>query len=328
MILISIPPEANGERLDRALAAQLPDLSRSRLKALIEEGRVVHAPLPGLLGASAETLSEASYRVKSGQNFAISLPEPRPAEPVAQALDLAVVYEDEEVIVIDKPAGLVVHPAPGNPDSTLVNALLAHCGDSLTGIGGVARPGIVHRIDKDTSGLLVAAKTATAHEALSRQFADHSVERVYQAFVWGLPSPAAGEIEGNIGRSRADRKKMTVVASGGKHALTRYRLTARYRDIAAKVECRLATGRTHQIRVHFVHRGHPLLGDQTYGRGDHRRQSAKANAGLAEALEGLGRQALHAGVLGFIHPTRREMLRFESPLPEDLRRLQATLEAL
>jgi 23S rRNA pseudouridine1911/1915/1917 synthase len=328
-LLVAIPQDADGERLDRALAAQLPGISRTRLKALIEEGRVTLAPAsPALASSGAETLSDPSYRVKSGQNFAISIPEPRAAEPVAQAIDLAVVYEDEEVIVIDKPAGLVVHPAPGNPDATLVNALLAHCGSGLTGIGGVARPGIVHRIDKNTSGLLVAAKTAAAHEALSRQFAAHQVERVYQAFVWGMPSPAVGEITGNVGRSRADRKKMAVVASGGKTALTRYKVVARYRDLAAKVECRLATGRTHQIRVHFAHGGHPLLGDPTYGKPDRRRPAAQANDGLAETLQGLARQALHAGVLGFIHPTRQTPLRFESALPEDLRRLQATLEAL
>jgi 23S rRNA pseudouridine1911/1915/1917 synthase len=317
--IVAIPAEAEGERLDRALAAQLPDLSRSRLKALIEEGRVRMA---------GETLSEASYRVKSGQNFAISLPEPRAAEPVAQAMDLAIIYEDEEVIVVDKPAGLVVHPAPGNPDSTLVNALLAHCGTSLTGIGGVARPGIVHRIDKDTSGLVVAAKTAAAHASLAKQFAAHTVERAYQAFVWGVPWPAEGAIEGNVGRSRADRKKMAVVEKAGKPALTRYRVEARYRDVAAKLECRLATGRTHQIRVHCAHRGHPLLGDPTYGRPDRRRQAAQDRPGFQAALAALGRQALHAGLLGFVHPTRQSVLRFESPLPADLARLQGFLEAL
>jgi 23S rRNA pseudouridine1911/1915/1917 synthase len=321
-VIVAIPPEADGERLDRALAAQLPDLSRTRLKALIEEGQIC------LATGAAETLSEPSYRVKSGQTFAISIPEPLLADPIAQAMDLAVVYEDEEVIVVDKPAGLVVHPAPGNPDATLVNALLAHCGAGLTGIGGVARPGIVHRIDKDTSGLVVAAKTAAAHESLSRQFAAHEVERLYQAFVWGMPLPASGEIEGNVGRSRSDRKKMAVVTRGGKTALTRYRVLARYRDQAAKVECQLATGRTHQIRVHFAHRGHPLLGDPTYGRDDRRRQATRENDRLAQALEGLSRQALHAGVLGFIHPKSQTTLRFESKLPADLTRLQASLEAL
>jgi 23S rRNA pseudouridine1911/1915/1917 synthase len=318
-VMVAIPPEAEGERLDRALAAQLPEFSRSRLKALIEEGRVRMA---------GETLSEASYRVKSGQNFAISVPEPRAADPVAQAMDLAIVYEDEELIVIDKPAGLVVHPAPGNQDATLVNALLAHCGPSLTGIGGVARPGIVHRIDKDTSGLLVAAKTAAAHASLAGQFAAHTVERAYHAFVWGVPCPAEGEIAGNVGRSRADRKKMAVLESAGKPALTRYRVAARYRDVASRLECRLATGRTHQIRVHCAHRGHPLLGDPTYGRTDRRRQAAQARPGLAEAVGRLGRQALHAGLLGFLHPTKQSVLRFESPLPPDLARLQAFLEAL
>ena len=319
-LTIAIPPEAEGERLDRALAAQLPDLSRSRLKALIEAGCVCMA---------GETLTEASYRVKSGQNFAISLPEPRAADPVAQAMDLAIVYEDEEVIVVDKPAGLVVHPAPGNPDATLVNALLAHCGSSLTGIGGVARPGIVHRLDKDTSGLVVAAKTAAAHDSLTRQFAARSVERAYQAFVWGVPTPPEGEIAGNVGRSRIDRKKMAVLdGTHGKPALTRYRVLARYRDVAAKLECRLATGRTHQIRVHCAHRGHPLLGDPSYGRPDRRRQAAQARPDLAAAVDGLRRQALHAGLLGFEHPTRRTPLRFESRLPEDLARLQSFLEAL
>ena len=263
--------EADGERLDRALARAAAAIYRKHAPqgADREEGQICLLPRE-----LAETLSEqAIYRVKSGQNFAISIPEPRLADPIAQAgiEILAVVYEDEEVIVVDKPAGLVVHPAPGNLDATLVNALLAHCGAGLTGIGGVARPGIVHRIDKDTSGLVVAAKIGggarVAEPAIRRPT---EVERVYQAFVWGMPTPAERRDRRQC-RPQPQRpvaRKWAVATRGGKTALTRYRVLARYRDQAAKVECRLATGRTHQIRVHFAHRGHPLLGDLTYGRDD------------------------------------------------------------
>ena len=307
----TVGAEEAGERLDRFLAARLDGLSRSRIKALIEDGAVT---------AGGATISDPSLRVKAGQTFAILVPEPEPAEPVAQAIALSVVYEDEALIVIDKPAGMVVHPAPGNADRTLVNALLAHCGPSLTGIGGVRRPGIVHRIDKDTSGLLVAAKTEPAIVGLQRQFADHSVARCYEAIVWGVPNPTEGTIEGAIGRHPVDRKRMAMVGRGGKAALTRYKLRRRLGSRASLLECRLATGRTHQIRVHLSARGHALVGDPVYGR-------TRGRAGPLAALH-FPRQALHAATLGFIHPITGSWLEFTAPMPDDMRSLIARLEAI
>lgn len=308
-----------GTRLDRWLADRLPELSRSRLKALLAEGRVA---------LNGTTISDASLRVKPGQTFAVDVPPEAPAEPEPQDIALNVVYEDDDLIVIDKPAGMVVHPAPGNPDETLVNALLAHCGASLAGIGGVRRPGIVHRIDKDTTGLLVVAKTDSAHRGLSEQFAAHTLERAYWALVWGLPNPAKGEIEGNIGRNPNDRKKMAVVKSGGRHALTRYRVVRSFAGGAVSlVECRLATGRTHQIRVHMTSIGHPLVGDNTYSRSRTGR-IAYASAEVREALQTFPRQALHAYLLGFSHPTKGCDLRFESRMPLDINELTSLLEGL
>src|SRR4029077_5636052 len=249
--------EDAGERLDRFLARRLSGLSRSRLKQLIETGRV---------SESGATLSDPSQKVKAGQVFQLDLPPVAPATPLGQAMDLAIVYEDEDLIVIDKPAGMVVHPAPGNPDKTLVNALIAHCGESLSGIGGERRPGIVHRLGKDTSGLLVAAKNDAAHHALAADFAARRIDRHYLAVVWGMPSPREGEISGPIGRHPVDRKRMAVVRRGGKPALTHYRVVAALGLSASLVECRLATGRTHQIRVHLASIGHPLLGDPVYGK--------------------------------------------------------------
>jgi 23S rRNA pseudouridine1911/1915/1917 synthase len=314
-IIIALPADAMAERLDRALARLLPDLSRSRLKALIEQGCV---------STGGQPVREPSTKVKAGQIFAIIVPDPEPASPAAQAMSLVVLYEDQDLIVLDKPAGLVVHPAPGNLDLTLVNALLAHCGDSLSGIGGVLRPGIVHRLDKDTSGVLVAAKSARAHAGLTAQFAARTVERSYRAVVWGAPNPAAGEIDAPIGRSPANRKKMAVVGSGrGKTAITRYRTLARYAGGAASLlDCRLATGRTHQIRVHLTHIGHALIGDAVYGRGPRRA------APVVAAAAGMSRQALHAASLGFQHPVSGAALRFASAPPEDMRDLIASLEAL
>ncbi|MGH7039316.1 MAG: RluA family pseudouridine synthase [Stellaceae bacterium] len=307
-----------GLRLDRLLAQHLPSLSRTRLKGLIEEGRV------SLAGAG---LRDPSFRVRPGQQFTLALPQPEPATPVAQPIPLAIRFEDAHLIVLDKPAGMVVHPAPGNPDRTLVNALIAHCGDSLLGIGGVRRPGIVHRLDKDTSGLLVVAKTESAHQALARDFALRRIERAYAAFVWGVPIPSAGEIAGNIGRSPWNRKKMTVLGEGkGKPALTRYRVVRAYRTEAAWLDCRLATGRTHQIRVHLAHRGHPLIGDPLYGT---RTGRAQAHPGpIGAAIAALSRQALHARLLGFDHPAGGGHLVFESPLPDDLVELKNFLERL
>ncbi|HSE79852.1 MAG TPA: RluA family pseudouridine synthase [Alphaproteobacteria bacterium] len=318
MLGVTIAPEGAGERLDRALAASLaPPLSRSRVKALIEAG---HVRTNG--GA---TITEPSKRVKPGQTFAIFVPEAEPASVRAEALPLDIVYEDADVIVIDKPAGMVVHPAPGNSSGTLVNALLAHCGDALSGIGGVRRPGIVHRLDKDTRGLLVAAKHDAAHRSLAAQFAKHSVERVYTALVWGVPRPKAGEIFGAIGRSRADRKKMAVVARGGRTALTRYRVAQEFAGGAVGLlECRLATGRTHQIRVHFAAKGHPVVGDPVYGRKSARR--GRLSEPAIAAIACYPHQALEAVVLGFRHPASHQEVRFERPLSNELRRLISILE--
>ncbi|MBM3486412.1 MAG: RluA family pseudouridine synthase, partial [Alphaproteobacteria bacterium] len=247
-----------GERLDRFLARALPDLTRTRVKALIEDGRVAEG---------GTTIREPSRRVKPGEAFALDLPPAAEPVPQGEAIALDIVYEDDDLLVLDKPAGLVVHPAPGNPAGTLVNALIAHCGAGLSGIGGVRRPGIVHRLDKDTSGLMVVAKTDRAHQGLAGQFKAHSLARAYLAVVWGLPAPPTGTIEGAIGRDPRDRKRMAVVAGErGKPALTRYRVLRRLGP-AALVECRLATGRTHQIRVHLAERGHPVVGDPLYGGG-------------------------------------------------------------
>jgi 23S rRNA pseudouridine1911/1915/1917 synthase len=292
-----------GQRLDKALA-EASGLSRERIKALMGEGRV-------LLGG--QEVHQASHKPDAGTAFEIRVPAAAPATAQAQDIPLCVVHEDEHLIVIDKPAGLVVHPAAGNLDGTLVNALLHHCRGQLSGIGGVERPGIVHRIDKETSGLLVVAKTNKAHEGLAKQFADHSIERVYFAVVLGLPIPPAGTVSGHIGRSDHDRKKMAVLHDlnkRGKHAVTHYRLIEAL-DGAALVECRLETGRTHQVRVHMASIGHPLLGDPVYGR------TATKFRPLLNQLH-FARQALHAAVLGFIHPATGEALRFESKLPADM----------
>jgi 23S rRNA pseudouridine1911/1915/1917 synthase len=314
---VTIAPEDALMRLDRALQRQLPELSRSRLKQLILDGRVT---------AGNRVLRDPAQRAAAGASLAVSLPPPEDAAPAAQPLALDVRFEDAHLIVIDKPAGLVVHPAPGNPEGTLVNALLAHCGPSLAGIGGVRRPGIVHRLDKDTSGLLVAAKTEAAHRALSHDFAQRRIERAYLALVWGVPTPE-GEIAGNIGRSPANRKKMAVVgAARGKPAATRYRLVRRFGDVAALVECRLLTGRTHQVRVHLAHIGHPLIGDAAYGTRPGKRLARSAGATGDIAL--FPRQALHAARLGFIHPATGERLMFDSEPPSDMRQLIANLELL
>lgn len=317
--LISTPAaraDDAGARLDKWLADLAPELSRSRVKALIEAG---HVTVDGV------TIEDPSARVKPGQSATIEVPEAAAAHPEPQPIPLNVVYEDDHLIVVDKPAGLVVHPAPGSPDGTLVNGLLHHCGAQLSGIGGVRRPGIVHRIDKETSGLMVVAKSDVAHQGLSTQFADKSVERAYRAVVWGMPRPASGEVEGNIGRSPANRQKMAVVKRGGKWALTRYKLLRTFLGGAASlVECRLATGRTHQIRVHMSHVGHTLIGDPVYGSNRNRRRGIPEP--LRVPLAAFPRQALHAYLLGFTHPVTGQALRFESPLPDDMRRLIDLLE--
>ena len=317
-VAISAAPDEAGVRLDRVLALHLPAVSRTRLKRLIEGGRVVHDGAPS---------RDPSLRVRPGQNFVVSIPEAADPVPAAQPLALDIRFEDAHLIVIDKPAGLVVHPAPGNPDGTLVNALIAHCGAGLAGIGGVRRPGIVHRLDKDTSGLMVVAKTEAAHQALSRDFALRQIDRAYAALVWGVPSPPSGEIAGNIGRSPANRKKMAVVGeSRGRAALTRYWVERAFGGKAALVECRLATGRTHQIRVHLAHVGHALIGDPAYGT---RAGRAVAGSGeLGARIAAFPRQALHARRLGFAHPEGGALLTFDSALPGDLHALLTDLERL
>ena len=312
-IEIAVAPGAEGERLDRVLANSLPDRSRSFLKRLIEQGRLQRD------NQACETIVEPSYRVKPGEKFLLDIPEAVEAEPVGENIPLNVVFEDEDLIVIDKPAGLVVHPAPGNPSGTLVNALIAHCGDSLQGIGGVRRPGIVHRLDKDTSGLIVAAKTASAHEGLSKQFSDRSVDREYVALVWGLPSPAVGTFEGNIGRSRRDRKKMSVKLEGGKPARTNYKVEAVYQGGAASLlECRLETGRTHQIRVHLANQGYPVIGDPVYGGGATKTRLDSVGMDAGTLIAKLFRQTLHARLLGFAHPTTGEYHHFKSKIPMEI----------
>ncbi len=298
-----------GQRLDKALA-DASGLSRERIKALLGEGRVL------LAGKAA---AQASLKPAAGAPFEIRVPEAIPAEARAQDIPLAIVFEDEHLVVVDKPAGLVVHPAAGNLDGTLVNALLHHCHGQLSGIGGVARPGIVHRIDKDTSGLLVVAKSDAAHEGLAAQFADHSIERAYLAIVAGHPMPPSGTVRGAIARSSHDRKKMALVEAGrGKHAVTHYRTLERLAG-AALVECRLETGRTHQVRVHMASIGHALLGDPVYGRTPPRIRP------LLNQLH-FHRQALHAAVLGFVHPVTGAAVRLESALPADMAGLLVELK--
>ncbi len=313
-----------GTRLDRFLAERpeivAAHLSRSRIKALIEEGRVA------LRGAAA---TDPARKIAAGDAVALTVPPPEPAAPQAEPMALDIVYEDRHLIVIDKPAGLVVHPASGHESGTLVNALIAHCGESLSGVGGVKKPGIVHRIDKDTTGLLVIAKTDAAHHGLSRLFADHgrtlSLTREYLAFVWGVPDRAHGTIETPLGRHAIQREKMAVVsAARGREAITHWEKLEDY-GVAALLRCRLETGRTHQIRVHMAHIGHPLIGDSTYGAG-FKTKIAKLPQTAREAVEALGRQALHAATLGFAHPITGEEMMFESDLPEDLERLRAALE--
>ena len=294
-----------GWRLDRALAATLPSLSRERLKTLIRSGA---------LERSGTAVRDPATKVRGDERFLLAVPEPEPAHNVPQDIPLRIIFEDEHLLVVDKPAGLVVHPAAGNRDGTLVNALLHHCRGSLSGIGGVARPGIVHRIDKDTSGLLVVAKTDVAHEGLAKQFAAHSIDRRYLAIVSGVPKASEGTIDAPLARSAANRKKIAIVeGSRGKRAVTHWRRLQPLRD-AALVECRLETGRTHQVRVHMASIGHPLVGDPVYGR------SGKTHGNLLRKLQ-FHRQALHAAELGFTHPVTKHRLSFSSPMPPDMQEL-------
>jgi 23S rRNA pseudouridine1911/1915/1917 synthase len=309
-----------GERLDRVLAARIAELSRSRLKALV---------LAGQATIGGETIRDPSQRVNAGEVVALEVPPPEPAEPQPEEIPLKVVFEDDAIVVIDKPRGLVVHPAAGNWTGTLVNALIAHCGASLSGIGGVRRPGIVHRLDKDTTGLLVVAKTDRAHRSLAAQFADHGrsgpLQRGYYAFVWGVPERPKGTIDRPVGRHPHSRDKMAVHPEG-RPAVTHWELLERYpgadgRPAASLLDCRLTTGRTHQIRVHLAATGHPLIGDRIYGSG-FQTKTALLPESARTALGDLGRQALHAYLLGIEHPSGGEYLEFRSELPDDLVCLQ------
>ncbi|MEM9707567.1 MAG: RluA family pseudouridine synthase [Pseudomonadota bacterium] len=333
IIRVEIGPDPPG-RLDKALARDVPEkehLSRSRLAKLIGAGAVTRDGAP---------VEDGAGPVAVGETYAIAIDAPEEIETRPEDIPLAILHEDKDLIVIDKPAGLVVHPAPGTPQGTLVNALLHHLGDRLSGVGGAKRPGIVHRIDKDTSGLLVVAKSDAAHHGLAAQFEAHTVERSYRALTFGVPDPGDPRLRGiagvamedggeirisaALGRHRTDRQRQAVLPSGGRRAVTRVRVRARFGDDAAEVMCRLETGRTHQIRVHLAHIGHGLIGDQVYG--GRRKLSAKAlGAGAAAAVASFPRQALHAATLGFVHPVSGEAMDFTSPLPEDLEGLIETL---
>ncbi len=301
-----------GLRLDKFITQKLPDLSRSRVQALLEQN---------CLSCDGIIISDASKKTKINQQYQITIPEAVPSHIEPQAMDLDIVFEDEHLLVINKPAGLTVHPAAGNHDNTLVNALLAHCGNSLSGIGGVARPGIVHRIDKDTSGLLVVAKHDIAHNFLSAQLANHTLGRTYNAIVWGTPFPPSGTITGNIGRSPTNRQKMAVVKTGGKTAVTHYKTLQNF-SIATFVECNLETGRTHQIRVHLTKIGNPLIGDPTYGQTTQSRLNQNIYKHLPAELRAMllvfNRQALHARELRLIHPNSKKEMVFSCELPRDI----------
>ena len=323
-LAFSAGAETAGRRLDVALTEAARDagldLSRTRIKALLEAGALT---LDGTVAA------DANRKLKGGEALVLIVPQAEEAEPQGEAIPLVIAYEDDHLVVVDKPAGLVVHPAPGHATGTLVNALIAHCGDSLSGIGGIRRPGIVHRLDKDTSGLLVVAKTDRAHRGLAALFADHGrtlpLTRTYVAFVWGRPERVFGTVETPIGRHGADRLRMAVVPEArGRTAITHWRREAELGTQATRVACNLETGRTHQIRVHMAHIGHPVLGDPLYGKG-FATKAAKLGPGARAAVEALDRQALHAAVLGFEHPMTGELMEFESQLPPDLVALEASL---
>ena len=323
--VFQITAPQKGERLDRMLA-QASDLSRSRLKNLILEGAVT---------VGQRTIRDPGHRVNAGDAIIVTIPPDAPAEPQGENIPLSVVHEDDSLIVIDKPKGLVVHPAAGNTTGTLVNALIAHCGASLSGIGGVKRPGIVHRLDKDTTGLMVVAKTDKAHRALSAQFADHgrtgALEREYLAFVWGVPDRPKGSIDAPLGRHPQARERQAI-RPDGREAGTHWELLEKYpgidgKPVASLLACRLETGRTHQIRVHLAHLGHPLLGDDTYGPG-FKTKAVRLQEDARKALQALGRQALHAHILGFQHPKTGDIVRFQSGLPDDLASLRHSLSGV
>ena len=317
-ITVKALDQDGGQRLDKTLAAHVADMSRARLQGLIDGGNVSQNGAP---------VTDSARKVRAGDEFVIVIPPPVAAAPVAQDIALDIVYEDNDLIVINKAADMVVHPAAGNLDGTLVNALLAHCGDNLSGIGGVKRPGIVHRLDKETSGLMVAAKNDKAHQGLSAQLSTRTLKRVYQAVVWSLPSPAHGIVETQIGRSRSNRKKMAVLDGGGKEAITEYQALEAFGILAGLVECRLQTGRTHQIRVHMAHIGHPLVGDPVYGKSAPTRflRQHKVTDDLAQVMQNFPRQALHAAQLEFIHPISEDTISLRADLPPDMQGLIAAL---
>jgi 23S rRNA pseudouridine1911/1915/1917 synthase len=301
------------ERLDRFLAEKLGGLSRNRVKPLIKEGYVT---------LQEEVINDPSRRIRSGETYEITIPEAKDPDPLPQDIPLDIVFEDEHLIVVNKPAPMVVHPAAGNWNGTLVNALLYHCGDSLSGIGGVKRPGIVHRIDKETSGLMVVAKNDAAHHGLAALFEKHDIERTYRAVVWGRVYPLTGSIEANIGRDPHNRKRMAVVQNTGKEAVTHYVMEENFSDIACLVKCNLETGRTHQIRVHMSHLGHSLVGDPVYSRAKLSRTKDLPEE-RQNVIRKFSRQALHAQTLGFVHPVTNKPLKFEVDFPSDLKKLLA-----
>ncbi|WP_431016646.1 RluA family pseudouridine synthase [Bradyrhizobium pachyrhizi] len=322
---VVVAGDEGSARLDRVLAQRSPELSRSRLKALI---------LAGSVTVKDAVVRDPAYHVAKGDTIIIDVPEAAPAEPQGEDIALDIVFEDDDIIVIDKPRGLVVHPAAGHASGTLVNALIAHCGSSLSGIGGVKRPGIVHRLDKDTTGLMVVAKNDQAHQSLTAQFADHGrtgpMERGYMAFVWGVPNRPHGTIDAPIDRHPHAREKMAV-RQGGREAITHFEVLSSFagrdgKPVASLLACRLETGRTHQIRVHLAHLGHPLLGDGAYG-AHFKTKAGQLGAEGKDALTALGRQALHAYLLALEHPRTGEFLHWEAPLPEDLLLLRRALEA-
>ena len=305
------------ERLDKALASAYPEISRARFQKLITDGHV---------SVDGKVATDVGQKLKPGQSLEVTLPPPEPAEPQAEHIPLDIIHEDKHLIVINKPPGLVVHPAAGHASGTLVNALLAHCGESLSGIGGVKRPGIVHRLDRDTSGLLVIAKNDKAHQALSGQFASHgrdgNLQRTYIALVWGVPERGKGTIATRLGRSNSNRQKMAVTKSetNSREAITHYEVVERFGEMASLVRCKLETGRTHQIRVHMAHIGHPVMGDATYGSG-FKSAIARLSAPAKTALNTLNQQALHAETLGFQHPTSRKAMLFSAAPPKPFQQL-------
>ncbi|MEH6949810.1 RluA family pseudouridine synthase [Nitrobacter sp. NHB1] len=337
---VAVSGDEGSARLDRVLAVHNPALSRSRLKSLILAGQVCVAKLSvAKISVAKESINPApvrdpAYHVAAGDTITIDVPPAISAEPKGEAIALDIVYEDDDLIVVNKPKGLVVHPAAGHETGTLVNALIAHCGESLSGIGGVCRPGIVHRLDKDTTGLMVVAKNDAAHKSLSAQFADHGrtgpLRRGYLAFAWGLPNRPHGTVDAPIDRHPYAREKMAVRA-GGREAITHWEVREAFsgrdgKPVAALLACQLATGRTHQIRVHLAHAGHPLMGDGVYG--PHFKTKAnQLGASARTALDALGRQALHAYLLVIEHPRTGEVLRWEAALPEDLLLLRTALAA-